>query len=146
MKQAIVFFSLAMMVLAGASYAGDLPRTQVTNIIENQTSLNLTESQVKKLTQVERNAQEKMIAARAQADIRMSEIEKFTTNWNNMNGVAVLGLVREYFKFLTDYKAAEVEAIIRAREVLSGEQLSKFQQLVSIQSMMVKMEEGLTAR
>ena len=146
MKKAIVIFSVATMILAGTCFAGDLPKTQVSQILENKMSLGLSQSQVKKLEGVERTVQQKMLEARAQADIRMAEIEKFTSDWNNMNGVAVLGLVKEYFKFMTDIKTAEVEAIIRAREVLDSNQLLKYQQLVSIQSLMVKMERELAAR
>jgi hypothetical protein len=146
MKKAIVVFSAAMMILAGTCFAGDLPKTQISQILENKMSLGLSDSQVKKLEVVERTAQQKMLEARGQADIRMTEIEKFTTNWNNMNGVAVLGLVKEYFKFMTDFKSAEVEAIIRAREVLDSNQLIRYQQLVSIQSLMVKMERELAVR
>ncbi|OGC96400.1 MAG: hypothetical protein A2W25_06790 [candidate division Zixibacteria bacterium RBG_16_53_22] len=146
MKKAIVIFSVATMILAGTCFAGDLPKTQVSQILENKMSLGLSQSQVKKLEVVERTVQQKMLEARAQADIRMAEIEKFTSDWNNMNGVAVLGLVKEYFKFMTDIKTAEVEAIIRAREVLDSNQLLKYQQLVSIQSLMVKMERELAAR
>jgi hypothetical protein len=146
MKKALVLFSMAMMVLASTSFAGDLPKTQIAQIIDNKANLGLSDSQVKKLEVVERSAQQKMLDARAQADIRMTEIEKFSSDWNNMNGVAVLSLVKEYFKYMTDYKTAEVEAIIRAREVLDNTQLIKYQQLASIQSMMVKMENELAAR
>jgi hypothetical protein len=146
MKKALVIFSMAMLLMASVSFAGDLPKTQIAQILENKTSLGLTDSQVKKLGQVERNAQQKMLESKAQADIRMAEIEKFTSDWSNMNGVAVMGLIKEYFKYMTDYKSAEVEAIIRAREVLDSDQLIKYQQLASIQSLMVKMEKELAAR
>jgi hypothetical protein len=145
MKKALVVFSLALFIAAN-TFAGDLPQTQISRILEHKSSLTLSASQVKKLEIVERTAQQKMLEARGQADIRMSEIQKFSSNWNAMNGVAVLGLVKEYFKFMTDFKSAEVEAIIRAREILEANQLIRFQQLVSIQSLMVKMEEGLTVR
>jgi hypothetical protein len=146
MKKALVIFSMAMLLMASVSFAGDLPKTQIAQILENKTSLGLTDPQVNKLGQVERNAQQKMLESKAQADIRMAEIEKFTSDWSNMNGVAVMGLIKEYFKYMTDYKSAEVEAIIRAREVLDSDQLIKYQQLASIQSLMVKMEKELAAR
>jgi hypothetical protein len=146
MIKTFLTFSVALLIMTGAGVAGDLPKTQVSTILENKAVLSLTEAQVKKLERVERNAQEKMLQARAQADIRMTEVEKFTGDWDNMNGIAVLELVKEYFKYMTEYKTAEVEAIIQARAILESEQLAKFQQLASIQSLMVKMEQNLAVR
>jgi hypothetical protein len=145
MKKALVILSVALLIFASTSFAGELPRTQVSQILEHQTTLGLTGSQIKKLEIIEKSAQQKMLDARAQADIRMAEIEKFTSNWNDMNGVAVLGLVKEYFKFMAEFKTAEVEAIIQARAILEFGQLAKFQQLAAIQSMIVKMEEARAA-
>jgi hypothetical protein len=106
----------------------------------------LTNSQVKKLTIIENTAREKMASARLQADIRLQEIERFTSNWTNMNGTAVRGLIKEYYAILTQYKTAELNAIIQARAILEYEQLSKFQQLESIEPLRLDMEQELALR
>ena len=135
-----------MLVAAAAATAKNLPETQVAKIIEYRGSLDLTDSQVRKLEIIEKVATEKMVYAKMQADIRLKEIEKFTSNWTNMNGLAVRGLIKEYYGFLTEYKSAELNAILQARGVLEYEQLSRFQQLVSIESMVFDMERELALR
>jgi hypothetical protein len=137
---------LGMMMAALPSNAGQIQGTQISKIIEYKTSLNLSASQVKKLEIVQKVAQQKMEEAKLQAGIRLTEIEKFTSNWTEMNSVAVLGLIKEYFKYQTDLKTAEMEAIIQARAILDLDQLARFQQLVSIESLMLRMDKDLAIR
>ncbi len=146
MKKVTAIFMAGFLSLALAASAGNLPTTQVSQILEHRSSLELTNSQVKKLKIIEDTAWEKMTYARMQADIRLHEIEKFTSNWTNMNGTAVRGLIKEYYGFLTQYKTAELNAIVQARAILEYEQLSKFQQLESIESLMLDMERELALR
>jgi hypothetical protein len=146
MYKVIAMLMVVSMAAASVSFAGETPQTQVSKVLELKGSLSLTPSQVKKLEVVERTAEQKMMEAKAQSDIRLNEIEKFTSDWSNMNSVAVMTLIKEYFKFMTDYKTAEYEALLRARAILDSMQLSKFQQLVSIESLMLKMEGDLALR
>jgi hypothetical protein len=141
---ALIF--LGYMMVAIPSYAGQTPGTQISKILDYKASLNLTTSQVKKLEIVQKTAQQKMDEAKFQSGIRLNEIEKFTSNWTNMNSVAVLSLIKEYFKYETDYRTAEMEAIIQARAILDMNQLTQFQQLVSIESLMLNMEHGVASR
>ncbi len=133
-----------LLLLAAAASAGNLPVTQVTQILEHKSSLELSDSQIKRLEIISKNAVEEMIEAKGQANIRLMEIEKFTSNWTNLNGTAVRGLIKEYYKFMAEYKSAEVNAILQARAILSYEQLTKFQQLASIETLMIDMETRLT--
>ena len=146
MKKITAILLAGFLLLALAASAGNLPETQVSQILKLHSSLELTESQVKKLKIIEDTAREKMTYARMQADIRLQEIEKFTSNWTNMNGTAVRGLIKEYYGFLTQYKTAELNAIVQARGILEYEQLNKFQQLESIKSLMLDMERDLALR
>ena len=146
MKKVKAILMAGFLSLAMAASAGNLPATQVSQILELRSSLELTNSQVKKLTIIENTAREKMVYARMQAEIRLQEIEKFTSNWTNMNGTAVRGLIKEYYAILTQYKTAELNAIIQARAILEYEQLSKFQQLESIESLRLNMEQELALR
>jgi hypothetical protein len=149
MLRTITIFTIGFLLAALPSFAGENQNhqgTQISRILENKTILSLSDSQVKKLEIVQKTTEEKMAQAKGQADIRQEEIEKFTSNWNNMNSIAVLSLVKEYFKYLSDYKTAEVEAIIKARAILDTNQLAKFQQLVSIEVMMINMEQSLALK
>jgi hypothetical protein len=138
---------LGLLLAAQPSDAGQAnDGNQVAKILELKSSLSLTDSQVKKLEQVQKNAQARMNEAWSQSQIRLAEIERFSSDWTNMNSVAVMSLIKEYFKFLTDYKTAELEAVIQARSILAMDQLRKFQQLVSIESLMISMENQLAAR
>jgi hypothetical protein len=141
---AVIF--LGYMLAAIPSNAGQTPGTQISKILDYKSSLNLTQSQVKKLELIQKTAQQRMDEAKFQSGIRLNEIEKFTSDWTNMNSVAVLSLIKEYFKYETDYRTAEMEAIIQARAILEMDQLAKFQQLVSIESLMLNMENGVASR
>ena len=149
MKRAVIIatiFSLGLLMTAISSSAGQTPGTQIAQILDHKSTLNLTVSQVKKLEQVQRNTQARMAEAKSQSEIRLGEIERFTSNWQDMNSVAVLGLIKEYFKYLTDYKTAELESVIQARAILNMDQLNRFQQLVTIESLMLNMEDQLAQR
>ena len=137
---------LGFMITVLPSYAGQLPGTQIPKILECKASLNLSDAQVKKLENTQKTAQARMDEAKNQADIRLAEIEKFTSNWTDMNSVAVLALIKEYFNFQTAYRTAEMEAVIQARAILTMEQLTRFQQLVSIESLMLRMDQNLASR
>jgi hypothetical protein len=139
-------FFLGFLMATLPSSAGQVPGTQISKILEYKASLELTSSQVKKLELVQKTAQQKMDDSKFQADIRLNEIEKFTSNWTEMNSVAVLGLIKEYFKYKTDFKTAEIEAVIQARAILDMNQLTRFQQLVSIETLMLGMEQGVASR
>jgi len=143
MKRTLIPFLTLVMITAISVSAGNLPTTQIVKILDHRASLGLTDSQVKKLEQISKNAVEKMIEAKGQANIRLQEIEKFTSNWTNLNGTAVRQLIQEYYNFMAAYKAAEVNAIIQARAVLKPEQLSKYQQLASIDALIISMERDL---
>jgi hypothetical protein len=146
MKKIAIIILAGVLVLSLMASAGNIPSTQVASIIGYRTSLNLTDSQVKKLQIIENSASEKMTYARLQADIRLAEIEKFTSNWTNLNGTAVRSLIKEYYGFMTDYKTAELNAVVQARSILDYDQLSKYQQLVSIKSLMLDMEHEVALR
>jgi hypothetical protein len=142
MKKIIILTSAILLLFTIVAQGGKLPSTNVSNILEHKSSLQLTDSQVKKLQIIENLAKQKMIEAKVQADIRLAEIEKFSSNWTSMNGVAMRALVNEYYDFLAKLKNAEVEAIIQARGILSAQQLRQFQQLASIEALMVKMDNN----
>lgn len=146
MKALVSILVALILILAAPVLAGNPQKTPVASIIDHRASLGLTDSQVKKLQIIEDTAVQKMTDARVQADIRLSQIESFTSDWTNMNSLAVNSLVKEYFDFLSQVKAAELHAIIQARAVLKYEQLTRFQQLVSIESLILHMESELALR
>ncbi len=146
MRRVMIVAVAGVLALSLLASAGNIPMTQVSSILEYRSSLNLTDSQVKKLQIIENAAREKMAHAKLQADIRLSEIEKFTSNWTNMNGTAVRNLIKEYYGFMTEYKTAELNAVVQARAILDYDQLSKYQQLVSIKSLMLDMEHEVALR
>ena len=139
-------YSAISVMTVSTAFAGNLPQTQVGKIIEHKASLELTDAQVKKLEIINKNAVEKMVEAKGQANIRMLEIEKFTSNWTNLNGTAVRQLIKEYYDFMAQYKQAEVDAILQARAILKQDQLSKYQQLASIEALMISLEHDLASR
>lgn len=143
MKSTLMILVAFAVTTITPAFAGDLPVTQVGKIIDYKASLDLTDAQVKKLEIINKNAVEKMVEAKGQANIRLQEIEKFTSNWTNLNGTAVRQLIKEYYEFLAAYKSAEVDAILQARAILKPEQLSKYQQLASIDALIISIEQDL---
>ena len=132
---------LAMTTAApGILYADDaIPQTAINKILDHKSGLELTESQLKKLTISNDIIVNKMIQTRAQAQIRKSEIDNFTSNWVSMHSTAVDHIIKEYYKFLADLKALELEAITKARAILTREQLKKYAELASIETMIIKL-------
>jgi Spy/CpxP family protein refolding chaperone len=138
----IFMFTIAMpaILLAG----GNVPDTPITKVLGYKTGLELTDSQIKKLGILDNNFKEKMIQTLAQADIRKREIDKFTANWNNMNGIACCQLVKEYYQFLSELKVLELNAIMQARSVLTAEQIKKFSELANIETMLLDLQPKLS--
>jgi hypothetical protein len=121
------------------------PRTAIDKIMEFKQGLDLSESQLNKLTLVNKMIVEQMNETLRQADIRKMEIDDFTANWSNVHGVAVDQLIKEYYDFMAQFKKLELEAIMKARAILSDEQLRRFTELSSIESLMIRVESELAS-
>lgn len=146
MKPVISMLLAAMFLFTISASAGNLCKTPVSKLLKHADALSLTDGQVRKLQIVEDTAVQKMTEAKVQADIRLAEIEKFTCDWTNMNGTAVRTLLKEYYNFMAEYKSAELNAICQARAILDFNQLTRFQQLVSIESLILNMESEIALR
>lgn len=122
-------------------YAGAvLPSTAINEVLSLKSGLQLTDDQVNKLTGYNNKIIDKMIQVRAQAEIRKTEIDEFTSDWAKLHGTASNYLVKEYYQLMADYKSLELEAIMKARAVLTREQMKSFVQLASIHNMTMKLE------
>lgn len=140
-----IFFVMIVATPAMLWADNNIPSTPITKILNYKTGLELTDSQVKKLTILDNVAKEKMIQTRAQAQIRKQEIDKFTCNWSSMNGTACGQLVKEYYQCVAELKTLEINAIMQARSVLSTEQLKKFNELAALESMVLDLEPKVAA-
>lgn len=138
---------LAMVTAAPtALLAGNnIPTTAISKVLDYKNGLQLTESQIKKLTIIDRTIVDKMIQIRGQAQIRKMEIDEFTSNWSSMHGTAVNHIIKEYYQYLAKLKELELEAILKTKAVLTREQLKKFVQLASIEVMIIKLETELAS-
>lgn len=139
---------IAMLVIAmpAISFAqSNLPTTPIAKVLNYKGGLALTDSQIKKLTILDNTTKEKMIQVRAQAQIRKQEIDKYTGNWDMMNGTACCQLVKEYYQFMAELKTLEINAIMQARAVLTEDQLRKFTELASLESMILDLEPSISA-
>lgn len=148
---------LAIIILLGVSIAAPVilyadeqtpqeSRTAIDKILEYKSGLQLTDSQVHKLELVNQVINQKMEEIKRQASIRKTEIDEFTSNWTTMNGTAVEYIIKEYYQFMADLKNLELEAIMKARAVLNDDQLKKFHDLSSIESMIIKVESEFVSR
>ena len=141
---AAVFFLFTIAAPALLWAQGNIPETPITKILNYKTGLQLTDSQIKKLTILDTNIKEKMIQTRGQAQIRKQEIDKFTSNWENMNGTACCQLIKEYFQFMAEMKSHEITAIMQARSVLTPDQIKRYAELASLETMMLDLEPKIT--
>jgi hypothetical protein len=139
----IMIFVIAAPALLLAQ--SNLPTTPINKVLSHKDGLALTDSQVKKLTIMDNTFKEKMIQAKAQAQIRKQEIDKFTGNWDLMNGTACCQLIKEYFQYQAELKTLEVNAIMQARAVLTEDQLRKFTELASLESMIIELEPRISS-
>ena len=139
----LIFMVVAAPAIVNAG--NELPKTAIHKILNYKNGLQLTESQIKKLTIINRTIVDKILQARAQAEIRKMEIDEFTSNWCNMHSGAVNQNIKEYYKFLSKIKELELDAIIKAKAVLDNNQLKKYVELASIEALMINMETELTA-
>ncbi|OGC91036.1 MAG: hypothetical protein A2W25_08145 [candidate division Zixibacteria bacterium RBG_16_53_22] len=112
-----------------------LPRTRVCQILDRREDLGLSESQARRLKSVVQLGQRKMLEARAQAEIRLQEISKVSTDWSDINGLAIKSLIKEYYGFLSDYITADLECITNASKVLDRDQLASLGKYLSPDSL-----------
>lgn len=135
---------LAMALLiagSGLSYAEvNIPKTAINGILAHQNGLELTEAQVKKLDKFNKDIIEKMIQVKARVDIRKLEVDKLSGDWTKVHGMATDRLINEYYDLLAKLKQLELEAIMKAKGVLTVEQMRHYAELVSIEAMMIKLD------
>jgi len=137
----LVLMLAMIMVSPGMLNAGDrIPQTAINKILDHKSGLELTDSQLKKLSVINSVIIEKMIQVRTQAEIRKMEIDEFTSNWTNIHSTASDHIIKEYYSFLAKLKSLELEAITKARAVLTREQLKAYANLSSIEAMMIKLD------
>jgi len=146
-KSSLVILAVALVVTLaapGISFADyKVPQTAINKILEYKVGLQLSDSQCKKLSIMNSVIIDKMIQVRAQAEIRKTEIDKFTSDWTIMNGTAVEYTIKEYYQFLAELKSLELEAIMKTKAILSREQLKQYSDLAEIESMIIKVDTEL---
>ena len=119
------------------TYAGNLPETPITKILNYKSGLVLTDSQVKNLELINNNIINKMLQFRSQAQICKTRIDEYSKNWTDLTNPQVKGAVKEYYHCQAELKALEFEAMAQAGKILSPEQITKFNDLASIELMMI---------
>jgi len=125
--------------------AGNLPETPINKILNYKTGLDLTDVQTKQLTLINNNIVNKMLQVRAQASSHKNEIDMASNDWSKLDNPQVKGAVKEYYKCQADMKNLELEAMAQASKILSADQIKKFNELVSIELIMINIEREMTS-
>jgi hypothetical protein len=145
----IVLFAIFCLVIASPAmmYAQSAHpvRTAIDKIMDYKNGLDLTDAQIAKLAKANTIIIDKINASCKEAELHKMEIDDFTANWASMPTIAVDYTIKEYYDCMARVKSLELEAIMKARAVLSPEQLKRFTELSSIESMMIKVENQLAA-
>jgi hypothetical protein len=136
MNRKIKIFSLPIMLIAGIilgqAIAGNLPQSPIDQILEHKTDLQLSESQIKNLNLVNSGIINKMLQCKSQVQMNKAEIEKYATNWADMENPKFKSTVKDYYRCLADMKALEFEALAQAGKILTPDQIKQFSEQVSI--------------
>lgn len=141
---------LMLTIAAPAMSYADEQKTQdihtaIDQILAYKSGLQLTDSQIHKLELVNKVIVQKMGQIKNEAAIRKTEIDDYTSNWATMHGTAVDYMIKEYYQYMADLKNLELEAIMKARAILNEDQLKKFHDLASIQSLIIRVENELAS-
>ena len=150
MNKKLITLALAFIIglaIAAPSYlyAGNLPETPINQILSYRSGLDLTDTQAKQLTLVNNNIINKMLQVRAQASNHKNQVDNASGDWSKLDNPQVKGAVKEYFKCQADMKNLELEAMAQASKILSPDQVKKFSELVSIELIMIDMEQEMAS-
>ena len=141
-KTKFVILSIIVMtgVFVGQVVAGNLPQSPIDQILEHKTDLQLSESQTKNLNLVNSGIINKMLQCRSQIQMYKTEIEKYATNWGDMENPKFKSTVKDYYRCLAEMKALEFEALVQAGKILTPDQIKKFSEQVSFDLVLRKMQ------
>jgi len=144
----LVVLSIALVISAPTMlYAGaDIPKTPITQVLGYKTGLNLTDSQIKKLTVINNSIIDKMIQVKSRAQLCKKNVDEYTANWARIQtDPSLQNKIKEYYQCLAELKTLELEAINMAKQVLTQDQLRKYVDLASLESLMLKLEPDLVS-
>ncbi|MCP4583541.1 MAG: hypothetical protein GY839_18180 [candidate division Zixibacteria bacterium] len=141
-KKTIYIIAISMVAIIGVTgiaIAGNLPQTPINQILENKSSLMLSDSQIKNLNRVNNGIINKMLQIKGKAQMFKGEIDKYSAKWDDMSNPKFKSTVKDYYNCLADLKNLEFEALVQAGKILSKEQVDKFSELLSVELAMKDM-------
>lgn len=115
--------------------ADNLPKTPINRILDYKSGLQLTERQIKQLSLINNNIINKMLQLNGRAQMCKTQIEAKSTDWSDLDNPRIKSAVKEYYQCLADLKTLELEAMSKAGQVLSSDQIRKFNELAAIEIM-----------
>ena len=142
---ALVFVLGLVFVMSNSVMAGNLPETPITKILNYKSGLDLTDTQAKQLGLINNNIINKMLQAKSQAQMHKGTIDQMSEDWAKLDNPKVKSAVKEYFQCQADIKNLEMEAMAQASQILSKDQIKKFNELVSIELIMINIEKEMVS-
>jgi hypothetical protein len=137
---------IAIIVAAGTLQAeNNIPQTAIDHILAYQTGLSLTETQIVKLTKFNSGIIDDLIQVRGQIEIRRMAIDEIDSDWSNIQTLSIIQMIDEYYDYLAKYKQLELEAIMKARGVLTRNQMLNYSNMVSVEAMIIELEGGYSS-
>ena len=125
------------MALANTAFAGNLPETPITKVLNYQTGLGLSDAQIKNLNLINNNIINKMLQLQGQAQRCKAEIDQMLGDWSTLSNPKAKSTVKEFYQCQADLKALEMDAMAQASKVLSEDQIKKFGELMTIELIMI---------
>ena len=126
---------LLVLITPIQSRAGNLPTTPINKILDYKTGLQLTDTQIKQLSLINNNIINKMLQLNGRAQMCKTQIEAKSTDWSDIDNPRIKSAVKEYYQCLADLKMLDLQAMSQASEVLTSDQIRKFNELAAIEIM-----------
>lgn len=135
----LTVFILAVALVVGsapvASADYDVSNTPIGNILAYKNGLDLSEKQIAKLEKFNDEIANEICAVQTELEIRKAEVEQFMADWSTVHGTATHHLIGEYYELQAKLRQLELEAIMKARGVLTIEQMKQYVQLASVEAL-----------
>ena len=133
----LIALALVVSVSSVASADYGLISTPIDNILSYKNGLELSENQIAKLEKFNSEIVREMSEVKNQLALRKGEIDRYMADWSKVHGAATDHLITEYYDLQAKLKQLELEAIMKARGVLSLRQMKMFTELATIEALML---------
>ncbi|MCP4584150.1 MAG: hypothetical protein GY839_21265 [candidate division Zixibacteria bacterium] len=123
LKVLVVILSVYISMPISLNAADNIPESSIDLVLDMDAELQLTDIQISGLLRVNKFIIGKMIPLRERVEISEKDICGFTSKWFADRASVDDAAIDDYYKCLAEIKSLELEAIVKARTILTKDQL-----------------------